>query len=303
MNKFGKFLAFMALLTVFILGVAYIPIGSTKNLAEGWDGDTSASCLVDDADLFGKKDEKQLNSVIRETADELELNILIYVAGSDDAHLSDEATEAKAHNMYDETYGEYTDGVLYYMDMSGGYSAYDFISTSGKATVMYQKDIENIFTYLDGYLPASGEQIVPEEIYSAIEAFCRQLETKKSRNQLYFHDTYHGLYNYFERGEFRVTRSKPFPLRALIMLVCTAIGALIALIVHACIKRHYKFKTAANPSVYVAREKTAFTERSDVQTRTHVSKVRIESSSGGGGSRGGGGHSFGGSHGGGGHHR
>lgn len=302
MKKFLKVIAFLAAMFVFACVVAMIPTGSTKNLAEGWDGDTDLCEVIDDAGLFSKKEKKALDSLIRDTAEELEINVLVYIGGSGDAYMTDEQTEAFAHNYYDETFGEYTDGILYYMDMSGGYGAYDFISTSGRAILMYQGDIDRIFTYLDAYLPASGQEIVPDEIYSAVEAFCSQLISNSSYDRSSFHDTYHGLYNYVENGKFKVTRNRPLSGRIAIAFGCILIAGIISLIVHACIKSHYKFKQSLNPTAYLSREKTVFSQRSDVQTRVYTTKTKIESSSGGGGGRSGGG-SFGGSHGGGGHHR
>ena len=300
MKKFLKAVGFIIGMVIFAACVALIPVGSTKNLAKGWSGDSGDSCLIDMAQIFPDDVEAELTETIRNTSDELELNICIYLAGSEGLGLDDDATEAFAHNKYDDTFGEYTDGVLYYMDLSGGSSTYDFISTSGKATVMYQKDIDSIFTYLDYYLPASGQQIIAEDIRKAVEAFCGQLEAKKAAETNYV--KCNDLYNYYSGSTFMVTKGRPYEKRLVLMLIMTAIAGIIVLIVHACIKSHYKFKSSVNPSVYLSREKTVFRVREDNFLRSHVTKVKIESSSGGG-SRGGGGHSFGGSHGGGGHHR
>ena len=135
----------------------------------------SESCLIDDADIFSDTQADELNEYIRGTADELDMNICVYIAGSADIDLTDEETEESACARYDEMFGADTDGVLLYLDMSEGEVAYDYIVTSGRAEGMYENKFGFIFAGMNEYLPVSGEEIVPDEIFTAVQAFCDQL--------------------------------------------------------------------------------------------------------------------------------
>lgn len=281
-----------------VLGVNAFAV---KNYAQGFDGDSGNSRLVDNANIFSAENEASLTEEIQKYSAELEMNIYIYVSGT---YRTDSQTEIFADDTYDETFGEDTDGVFYYLDLSGKQPAYDYISTSGKAVLIYEDVRESIFSYLDNYLPASGEAIYEDDIYDAVSGFLSCLNTYSSHDSTaleYYHDKSSGKYFYYKGGELVVSRSKPLAIWLNIALVSVLIGAVIALISYFITKSRYKFKASTNPDVYISRNESVFTNKSDVLIRTYVTKHKIESSSGG--SHGGGGHSHSGGHGGGGHHR
>lgn len=279
------------------------------NQYQGWDGDWRASKLIDneygESGLFSNDNRNNLNEKIRSYARDLEMNIIVYIGGS---YRSDDDTEWFCRDTYTENFGEDTDGVFYYLDLSGKSPAYDYIATSGKAVLLYEKNIDDIFDHLDTYLPSSGQLIQEQDIYDAVNSFLSQLSyysENKPSSFAYYHDKKTGKYFYYKDDEFIVSKSKPFMIWVYIFLVCAAIGALVGLITYFVTKSRYKFKSKTNPSIYLAGNDVNFTERSDTLIRSYVTKHKIETSSGGGGSRGGfsgGGHSSGG-FGGGGHHR
>lgn len=293
--------AFSAIVLLFsMLPFMALNVSAAKNYHKDDDIDSRYSMLWDDAGIFSEENFEFLNDNIQQYAEELEMNICIYVSGS---VRSDYSTEIFADDTYDEMYGEDIDGIFYYLDLSGKRPAYDYISTSGKAVLMYQKHVDDIFSYLDNYLPSSGSEVYESDIYSAVNAFLAILDTYADENPTffdYYHDKSSGKYFYYKDGELIITKSKPPVLMMIIGAASVLIGLIIALIVYFSTKSGYKFKSATNPSVYVARNESMFTQKSDMLIRTYVTKTKIESSSGGGG---GGGHSHSGGHGGGGHHR
>lgn len=275
-----------------VLGVNAFAV---KNYAQGFDGDSGNSRLVDNANIFSAENEASLTEEIQRYSAELEMNIYIYVSGT---YRTDSQTEIFADDTYDETFGEDTDGVFYYLDLSGKQPAYDYISTSGKAVLIYEDVRESIFSYLDNYLPASGEAIYEDDIYDAVSGFLSCLDTYSSHDSTaleYYHDKSSGKYFYYKDGELVVSKSKPLAIWLNIALVSVLIGAVIALISYFITKSRYKFKASTNPNVYISRNESVFTNKSDVLIRTYVTKHKIESSSGGS-HGGGGGHSHSGGH-------
>ena len=143
-----------------------------ENDYAGWNGNWQESVLFDDKELFTQEQRNELDKQIQQKAQELEMNILIYVNGS---YRTNEDTKPFCDSTYDSWFGNDTDGLIYYLDLSGKKPAYDYISTSGKAILMYEDCREAIFDHLDNYLPASGQEIIPDEIYGAVVEFLDQL--------------------------------------------------------------------------------------------------------------------------------
>ncbi|MDE6780813.1 MAG: hypothetical protein K2J40_05065, partial [Ruminococcus sp.] len=241
----------------------------------------------------------------QKTSEELEMNIFIYVAGTSDSYRSYYDIEVFADDFYDEIYGEDTDGILYYMDLSGRSPAYDYISTSGKAVLLYQSCIDNIFTRLDKYLPPSGQTVYPENVENTVKEFLSAIKTYSKiapGSTAYYYDKSSGKYMFMKNGEFVVSKHKPMIYNIILLFACMVFGLLVAVIVYFVTKSRYRFKKSQNSVVYVQNDKTVFHRSTDTFIRTYTTKHKIETSSGGGRS-GGGGHSHSGGHGGGGHHR
>lgn len=278
-----------------------------KNIGKGFDGDSSKSCVIDDAGIFDDDEDTldKLNELAEDYSEKLEMNIMVYLSGN--SLYEERNAEIFCADYYDESYGKDTDGILYLMDLSGVYSPLDWISTSGKAVLLYQKNLDAIFSTLDNYLPSGGEEVQPDEAERAVIEFFRQIEKYEKKKPGFFstyHDKVTNKYFYYKGGEFIVSKDRPASSNLLILLISAAIGTVAAIITYFSIKKAYKFKNSTNPSVYVSHEESRLTEKSDTFIRSYVTKRKIESSSGGGGgSRSGGGRSGGGGHGGGGHRR
>lgn len=292
-------------LLIVIFGLLGIQSAAKTDLAKGFDGNSANSGFLDNTGLAENPDE--LTGLIQKTSEELEMNIFIYVAGTSDSYRSDYDIECFADDFYDEIYGEDTDGVFYYMDVSGRSPAYDYISTSGKAVLLYQKNIDNIFIRLDNYLPSSTETVTAEHIGNSVKEFLKSIRdysNTRPSSMTYYHDKSSGKYMFMKNGEFVVSKHKPMIYNIFFMLVCMVVGLLVAVIVYFVAKSRYKFKKSQNSVIYVKNDKTVFHRNTDTFIRTYTTKHKIEtSSSGGSRSGGGGGHSHSGGHGGGGHHR
>lgn len=277
-----------------------------ENLGKGFDGNSKNSCVLvgsEDMFLYDQDILEELDSLAKEYSDKLDMNVCIYL--SEEWYNSDNAVQIFCDDTYDEIYGEDTDGVFYMIDLSGSSPARDCISTSGKAVLLYEKELDDIFERINTHLPSGGNTAYPDDIDGAVREFLSQLErygNKKPGIFSSYHDKSSGKYFYYRGGEFIVSKKRP-PVANLLMLLITAvIGTVTGIITYFSIKSKYKFKTSANPGVYVSHEESRLTEQSDTFIRSYVTKHKIETSSGGGSSSGGG-HSHSGGHGGGVHHR
>ena len=299
-------LAIVALAGILTLDTVIVNAFTTKNLAAGYSGNSQLSCLVDERGVFKEEPDTyaSLQKRIRQCSENTELNIVIFIAGDEQCGYSEAEIERFNDDNYDDIFGEYTDGLAYYMDLSGKSPAHDDISVSGKAAVIIeQKQADSIFSALDHYLPKSGASYTSVDIKTAIEVFCDKLEdfhsSYKPSNYKYFHDkeAKTPVYVFVKDGETYITEGHAPGSKFKRLLIAELIGTIAGLVIYIVTRKRYKFKNTENPSVYVAREKSALTERSDVLIRSYVTKHKISSSSGGsrGGFGGGGGH--GGSHG------
>ncbi len=282
-------------------------IRKPKNIAKGYIPDKSVSTVIDDAGIFDDDEDTldELNSLAQDYSEKLEMNIIVYLGGT--SLYGERNAEIFCDDYYDTLCLENTDGIMYFMDLSGVSSPLDWISTSGKAVLLYQKNLDAIFSSLDNYLPAGGEEIYAKDIEETVKEFFRQIakyEKKKPGFFSKYHDKDKGIYFYYKGGEFIVSKEKPAFAGIIILLISAVVGTIVGISTYFSIKSKYRFKVSANPSVYISQEESRLTEQSDTFIRSYVTKRKIETSSGGGGMRsGGGGHSRGGGHGGGGHRR
>ena len=279
---------------------------AAKNYHVDFNGDSSRSMLVDERGIFIEHNEDyvELNKMIQEYSEKLDMNILVFTAGTPRNDLN---TEIFAQDSYDEIFGEDTDGIFYYLDISGQYSLYDYITVSGESILRYKSHLDSILYALSSYLPASGEEVHEEDICEAIKVFLKQLEKYSDHTPKafeYYYDEITDKYCYYSGGEFKITKSKPLVLYIKPFCISLVSSFVIMLIVYFSIKSKYKFKSTTNPSVYISTNSSRFTQRSDMLVKTYTNKTKIQSSSGGSGHRsGGGGRSHSGAHAGSGRHR
>lgn len=277
----------------------------SKNLAEGYSGSSAASGVIDENGIFDEDPAalRELDQLVKDTADELDMNILIYLPDESKRYYSDDAVRDFTANEYNRNFGEFTDGLLYYIDISGKSPACDDIAKSGKASLIYTDSVcQSIFYSLDEYLPPSSGPVYPDQISNAITHFCPFLVSyydEPDRSEQFHDDTANvPTYTYTKNGKLYITKSKPPMKKLFICIFAELTGGLVALIIYLASRSRYKFKSKTNPGIYLANSDVRFTENSDVLIRSYITKHRIQSSSGGGGYRGGGGgggHSHGGS--------
>lgn len=291
-----------------------IPV-SIENDAKGFDGDISKSGFIEaflsDNEqsplLFSQEEASAIDRAVKEAAKKLQMNIFVYASRS---QISDADTEMVSDESYDELFGPDTDGVFYYMDLSGKTPAYDYISTSGKAILAYQNNIDSIFYELDNYLPSSKEvqenglEPYKDGIMDAIGAFLSEIESysheaSPSNEAKVFHSSRTGKYVYYRDGTLFVTTKRPPMHRAVFFFICEILGLIAAWIFTSSVRRKYFFVSKPNSRTYMKDNETRFYDQKDTFIREHTSRTSVSSSSGGGGHRSGGG----GTHGGGGHHR
>ena len=306
MKKF-IFSAVTVMILLFIVPFDALKTNAAENYAKGWDGSTELSGLYDEYGLFDEDECDEINEMIDSYAELLEMNIAVFLPDSSYSGYYDYETEIFADDSYDETFGEDTDGVFYYIDISGKSPAYDYISTSGKAVLWYQKRIDDrTFEHtMNAVLPPSGQAIEAGQIHEAITTFCDFLLNQKDESQSFskhYKDRSSGKVFYYKGGQLYITKGNAPSTVMLITFIAFIIGLITSLITKACIKSHYKFKASASPDVYVSQQKSNFNVQTDTFLRTHTTKTKIQSDSGTR-SGGGGGHSHSGGHGGGGSHR
>ncbi|MDE5853683.1 MAG: hypothetical protein K2H19_01285, partial [Ruminococcus sp.] len=180
------------LITVFTLLPMSMLTASAKTYKNSWSGDSSKSKVIDNYGFFDSDMLDAMNMLVQQSSEKLEMNICIFIA--DDAYrMTDYETECFADDTYDEMYGEDTDGVFYFMDFTGKHPAYDYISTSGKAVLLYESYIENIFDAIAPNLPPSGlgdYSSYSDDIASALSQFLTQIDYYyNNKNLTYYKDS------------------------------------------------------------------------------------------------------------------
>jgi len=302
----GILFSSLIMITSFIPVIAEAGISSSENFKNCGVYDTSGT-------LSGDELEKINESVIQ-TAKEIDMYIAVFINIKD---MSDSQTETFAEECYEDMFGENTDGVLFYIDLSDGKPLYDYISTSGMGALIYtdyindgeDNVIDRMLDQIHKYLPSSesGKKADSSDLKLAIEEFCSQLKIysdKGAKSFYYNYDPVDGKYIYESGGKAVVSSHKPFFVMFEFLLPGVISGIVIGIVAFFIIKNTYKFKKSCDSSIYVANDETDFTVREDrfIKQYTTHRKIERESSSGGSHHSGGGSHG-GGSHGGGGRHR
>lgn len=272
--------------------------------------DPMNSFLVDDADMLSDDEEEELTGIIRETAEYIDMNILVFVSGTPIGG-PDEDTQMYCEGLCKEFYDMDDDSIVLYMDLAGhgdtSYAPYDYIYTRNRARFYYPGEeddcdediVAGIFSDMNPYLPRGNE-----DPYTAIKVFTEDLEYFYSYgpsdlNYYYIKDT--GKYVSM-KSDGSLVHSDSRPKNWGKSIIIGAVLSLIAtLITFFCIKSHYKFKSAPSSLEYLRRDNIKMGERSDIFIRKYQIRTKKASSSSGGGGGGGGGTSSGG--GGGGNHR
>jgi uncharacterized membrane protein YgcG len=259
--------------------------------------DATDSLIVDDAGLLTDAEEASLTQDIQDTADTIDMNILVYVSGT---RVSRSQTQNYCESLCAQTFDMDEDSVVYYMDLSGhtdlSYSPYDFIYTRHLARFYYTDEsyggsnrIDRIFESLDPFL-TRGEEDIPD----AVDEFLYMLEyyyAGGADEDYYYYVPDTGMYMVFdpyEEEEYAVY-DKPDGMSTasaygLACLISFGIALIISIITFFGIRSHYRFKTAPSSLAYLSIPQMRMGPRVDrlIGTR-HTRTVHVENHSGGGG--------------------
>lgn len=263
--------------------------------------------LYDERGVLSDEEYGRCLLLLQEAADKSGMNVGVLLGGD---KRSDYTIRTLADTYYAECFGKRTDGLLYYMDLSGQTSPYDYISTSGMGQFYYTNGdssnrIDAMFDDINVYLYPVGKEDVSSALYTFSNLVVKYQELGVPSGY-YIYDTQDRCYYVVKNGEIVSRATKPPSLLGGVVMAffCFIPSVVIALILFFVTKRRYRFKSSLNPTAYVNRKEVQYHHQYDNFVRTHTSRVKIESNSGGsgGGHSGGGGVSHGGS-GGGGRHR
>lgn len=247
------------------------------------------SLLVDDAQLLTVEEQEELTEEIIETANYIEMNILVYVSGS---HVARSETQMYCETLCQQRYDMSDDTVVLYMDLSGhddpSYSPYDFFYTRNRARFYYTDDsyggsnrIQDIFSEINPYLPRCEE-----DIPGAVEKFLSELEFYYNYGpdtSYYYYVPDTGKYVTIDDSGNQVFSDSPPREWGLALGIGIVVSLIITLITFFCIKSHYRFKDAPSSLHYLSFEGAKINVRSDTFLRKYQTRRKIEHSSGGGG--------------------
>ena len=263
--------------------------------------------LCDEGEFLSDTEFQEAMDELQEAADESGMNVALWIGSTAVGDDSDADTIAFCDDTYDSLFGINTDGVFLYLDMSGEYSLFDYLSTSGKGQFYYTsgEDYDRVGTIIqdvEEYLPR-GEEDLP----SAIHSFCHDLKYYADMgvptDTYYTYNKDTGKYLIMQDGQVQEVSELPKEYTATlswgtIVILAVLIGVIAFGISVLSIRKRYKFKAAGSLQNYLVANDVQYLQRSDQYLRTYTSRTKISSESSGGGGGGGGG-----SHGGGGGHR
>ncbi len=262
--------------------------------------------IYDEGGFLSDSEYADCLAALQDAADYTNMNFGVVLAKN---KRSDYAIEETTKQTYLELFGADSDGLVYYMDLSGT-APYDYIATRGLGQFYYTNSdtnnrVDDIFDDLTPYLyPVGGE-----DVYGAMMELSLSLKYYYDRgvpDHYYVYDDEEELYYHLSGGEIEKTWYRPYINWEDVILgtmLGTGAGLVAALIAYCVTKSRYKFKTALEPTAYVNRKNVIYHEQQDNFVRTYTTRVKIESSSGGGGGRRSGGGRSSGGFGGGGRHR
>lgn len=271
------------------LSIVFLVVVVSMALCNAALGETAR--IYDNADLFTKSEEAELNELVAQFQEDTGMDFVIVT--SDVAH-DDASQQQIADEFYDRGgFGldEENSGILYYIDM---YERWHYLSTTG-AMIDYMNDarIDSAIESCKSYLSSARYASAAQQMIAIVQRNIR----KGIPEDQYRYDVVTGQ---------RLT-SRHSVLTQNEILICLAAGVLIWLIFTAIVKGRYKLKGNTYRYSYRENSKVRILNREDDYLRTTTTRTRKPDppqNNGGGGFGGGGGsgvHSSGGtSHGGGG---
>lgn len=167
---------------------------------------TSTAFFMDEAGIISVTSEREIWNRIKQTADELGIQIGVFIGGN---YRTDIETEDFAHNCSKAVFGSVPDSLFIYLDFEGespsfsGYmSSYDYIRVFNRAEDIFpQSKRNNILDAMYKYLPKSSEPIYEDKVRKGIINGLDEIErigTYKTNNYTqnsYLNNDYPNNYN------------------------------------------------------------------------------------------------------------
>ena len=239
--------------------------------------------LCDEGDFLSDSEFQTAMEELQNAADESGMNVALWIGNTEIGDGSDEDTVAFCDDTYEELYGIDTDGVFLYLDMSGAYSLYDYLSTSGKGQFYYSngEDYDRVSTMIqdvEEYLERGNE-----DLPSAIHSFCHNLEYYADRgapsDKYYTYNKSTGKYLILQDDQVQQVDKLPSEYTSeytavfswgTIIVLAVAVGLIAFLIALLSIRKRYQFKTAGSLQRYLVTNDVQYLERSDQFMRTYT---------------------------------
>lgn len=270
-----------------------------------------ANCTLYDPDgVFDALEQQHLSEVIRNTSNEIDMYVAVYIMNQSGKGISDSTVQTMADDMYDELfnpqYGEDSDGLLLILNLK---TRYMYITTSGMGQLYYYNGAEH--DRVASMISSMRTPLQDQDYSRAISQFCADAAYYYQDGVpygAYTYDSRLGLYYYNSGGQLVSGQQLPVWYGKhiagwLIGGVC--VGIAVWLIVFFSIRSGYRLKKTLSATNYISQRDTDFYVKDDIYIRTYETKRYVgNTDSGGGGFSGGSSHmsSGGHSHGGGGGH-
>ncbi len=241
--------------------------------------------IYDQATVLTADELSTAQNVLEEVADKTELKIGILL---DSSSRTEYGTQMVAKSTFDATFGEGTNGVLLYIDLSADTlaNAYHYVYGSGSG--------QFYFTYEDGESPTRADTLINamcvslyprkfslfDTMFEDIASTILALYEKGSPEGYVIYDSDNAVYYSMIGNTLTMTSTNPYGTSYLwiVVLVCSGIGLFIAIVYYGITTSRYAFKSDLYPPTSTAHRKLQFTKQFDElveETTTKTPKIEI----------------------------
>ena len=221
--------------------------------------------LYDYSKLLTEEEAQEIETLSRETADRIQMDIVIVTTDDDEGKSPmDYADDFYDYNGFG--YGEYKYGILLYINMT---TRDIWISTTGNLR-KYVDDVNQVKLRDDvtSYLSAGA-------YYDAFIEFITETENYINAGIPNYEYVYDPATDSNIQNDGYVNYK--------VFLVAGVAGLIVALITVIVVIRRYKFHSVPTAANYIDRKDTFFREKNDTFLREHTTRIKIETDSGSGG--------------------
>lgn len=241
----------------------------------------------DEAELFSSDEKREdIFRLIQETADEIDMNVAVFIGG---LYRNDTRTEDFTAQASEYLFGmeDGVNTVFLYLDFEGWNTSYDFIDTYHDAFFYYPDTgsynrIDKILDHMYQYLPASGETIYRSSVEKAIQSFLSDLKYYKNQGMVGNETYYNEETSTYRFSVFGVTVDSPIPPYKHIipfLVIGIAAGIFTGISEGKRIRNKYKFREGERVTVYTSNNRMTMNEMQDTLIDQHTNSHRISSNS------------------------